>query len=212
MVTSRGGSLVRDGRPNFTSQEVVAALEMLYRLKEAGALSVRSMAEATFAQLDFVRTKGMMVMASIANWPAAENFSFAFTLGVAPVPREPGGRVPMGGAQLVVLKGASEAQVRGALEFWKYLMEPQNVARWVQAGYYVPVRKSAIPLLEGFYRENPFRKVAFEQIAVAQERPRLPQFSAWASLLAEALEKALKGGVPPQQVLEEAQRKAEALR
>ncbi|NHK39211.1 extracellular solute-binding protein [Thermus thermophilus] len=212
MVTSRGGSLVQDDRPNFTSREAVAALEMLYRLKEAGALSVRSMAEATFAQLDFVRTKGMMVMASIANWPAAENFSFAFTLGVAPVPREEGGKVPMGGAQLVVLKGASEAQVRGALEFWKYLMEPQNVARWVQAGYYVPVRKSAIPLLEGFYRENPFRKVAFEQIAHAQERPRLPQFSAWARVLAEALERSLKGGVPPRKALEEAQRKAEAMR
>ncbi len=74
------------------------------------------------------------------------------------------------------------------------------------------MRKSAIPLLEGFYRENPFRKVAFEQIAYAQERPRLPQFSTWASLLAEALEKSLKGGVPPQRALEEAQRKAEAVR
>jgi len=212
MVTSRGGSLVKDGKPNFLSPEALDALEMLWRLHRAGALSVRSMAEATFAQLDFVRTKGMMVMASIANWPAAENFSFAFTLGVAPVPREPQGKVPMGGAQLVVLRGASEAQVRGALEFWRYLMEPKNVARWAEASYYVPVRKSAIPLLEGFYRENPFRKVAFEQIAHAQERPRLPQFSAWASLLAEALEKSLKGGVPPQKALEEAQRKAEALR
>ncbi|RTI13010.1 ABC transporter substrate-binding protein [Thermus scotoductus] len=212
MVTSRGGNLVREGKPNFTSKEALEALEMLHRLNRAGALSARSMAEATFAQLDFVRTKGMMVMASIANWPAAENFSFAFTLGVAPVPREPGGKVPMGGAQLVVLRGATEAQVRGALEFWRYLMEPQNVARWVQASYYVPVRKSAIPLLEGFYRENPFRKVAFEQIAHAQERPRIPQFSAWASVLAEALEKALKGGVPPKQALEEAQKKAEAIR
>ncbi|GAA6756864.1 ABC transporter substrate-binding protein [Thermus thalpophilus] len=212
MVTSRGGSLVKDGQPNFLSPEALDALEMLWHLNRAGALSVRSMAEATFAQLDFVRTKGMMVMASIANWPAAENFSFAFTLGVAPVPREPQGKVPMGGAQLVVLKGASEAQVRGALEFWRYLMEPKNVARWVEASYYVPVRKSALPLLEGFYRENPFRKVAFEQIAHAQERPRLPQFSAWASLLAEALEKSLKGGVPPQKALEEAQRKAEAIR
>ncbi|GAB5602997.1 ABC transporter substrate-binding protein [Thermus sp. FJN-A] len=212
MVTSRGGSLVREGRPNFASKEALEALEMLHRLKEAGALSVRSMAESTFAQLDFVRTKGMMVMASIANWPAAENFSFAFALGVAPVPREPGGRVPMGGAQLVVLKGASEAQVRGALEFWRYLMEPGNVARWVEASYYVPVRKSALPLLEGFYRENPFRKVAFEQIAQAQERPRLPLFSTWAGLLAEALEKSLKGGMPPQRALEEAQRKAEAVR
>ncbi|WP_135257141.1 ABC transporter substrate-binding protein [Thermus caldilimi] len=212
MVTSRGGSLVKDGKPNFASKEALEALEMLWRLNRAGALSARSMAEATFAQLDFVRTKGMMVMASIANWPAAENYSFAFTLGVAPVPREPGGKVPLGGAQLVVLKGASEAQVRGALEFWRYLMEPQNVARWVQASYYVPVRKSALPLLEGFYRENPFRKVAFEQIAHAQERPRIPQFSAWASLLAEALEKSLKGGIPPQKALEEAQRKAEAIR
>jgi ABC-type glycerol-3-phosphate transport system substrate-binding protein len=212
MVTSRGGNLVKDGKPNFTSKEALEALEMLDRLNRAGALSARSMAEATFAQLDFVRTKGMMVMASIANWPAAENFSFAFTLGVAPVPREPGGKVPMGGAQLVVLKGASEAQVRGALEFWKYLMEPRNVARWVEASYYVPVRKSAIPLLEGFYRENPFRKVAFEQIAYAQERPKEPQFTAWASLLAEALEKSLKGGVPPRKALEEAQRKAEAIR
>jgi ABC-type glycerol-3-phosphate transport system substrate-binding protein len=212
MVTSRGGNLVKDGKPNFTSKEALEALEMLTRLNRAGALSARSMAEATFAQLDFVRTKGMMVMASIANWPAAENFSFAFTLGVAPVPREPGGKVPMGGAQLVVLKGASEAQVRGALEFWKYLMEPRNVARWVEASYYVPVRKSAIPLLEGFYRENPFRKVAFEQIAHAQERPKEPQFTAWASLLAEALEKSLKGGVPPRKALEEAQRKAEAIR
>jgi len=212
MVTSRGGNLVKDGKPNFTSKEALEALEMLDRLNRAGALSARSMAEATFAQLDFVRTKGMMVMASIANWPAAENFSFAFTLGVAPVPREPGGKVPMGGAQLVVLKGASEAQVRGALEFWKYLMEPRNVARWVEASYYVPVRKSAIPLLEGFYRENPFRKVAFEQIAHAQERPKEPQFTAWASLLAEALERSLKGGVPPGKALEEAQRKAEAIR
>jgi len=212
MVTSRGGSLTKDGKPNFTSKEALEALEMLTRLNRAGALSVRSMAESTFAQLDFVRTKGMMVMASIANWPAAENFSFAFTLGVAPVPREPGGKVPMGGAQLVVLKGASEAQVRGALEFWKYLMEPGNVARWVEASYYVPVRKSAIPLLEGFYRENPFRKVAFEQIAHAQERPKEPQFTAWASLLAEALERSLKGGVPPRKALEEAQRKAEAIR
>lgn len=212
MVTSRGGSLVKEDRPNFTAPEALEALRMLKRLQEKGALSARSMAESTFAQLDFVRTKGMMVMASIANWPAAENFSFAFTLGVAPVPREPGGRVPMGGAQLVVLRGAQEAQIQGAIAFWRYLMEPRNVARWVQASYYVPVRKSALPLLEGFYRENPFRKVAFEQIAHAQERPRLPQFSTWASFLAEALEKALKGGVPPERALEEAQRKAEASR
>ncbi len=212
MVTTRGGSLVQEGRPNFTSPEVREALEMLLRLQRAGALSARNLAEAQFAQLDFVRARGMMVMASIANWPAAENYSFAFTLGVAPIPRTPQGRVPMGGAQLVVLRGASPEQIQGAVAFWRYLMEPRNVARWVEASYYVPVRKSALPLLEGFYRENPFRKVAFEQIAYAQERPRLPQFGPWARTLAEALERVLKGGADPLKALEEAQRRAEATR
>jgi sn-glycerol 3-phosphate transport system substrate-binding protein len=212
-VTSRGGSLVTpDGRPNFTSREVVETLEFLQRLGRNGQTSVRNLAQAFFAQTDFIRTRGMMVFASIANWPAAENATFAFRLGVAPIPREPGGRVPLGGAQLVVLRGASPEQQRGAFEFWRFLMEPQNIKTWVEASYYVPLRKSATPLLESFYRENPYRRVAFEQVAVAQPRPRVPQFVVWRNFLEEALEKALKGNVPARQALEEAQRKAEAAR
>jgi sn-glycerol 3-phosphate transport system substrate-binding protein len=212
MVTSRGGNLVKDGKPNFTSPEVIEALEMLQGLGKGGIISVRNLAESTFAQLDFVRTKGMMVFASIANWPAAENFAFAFKLGVAPVPREPGGKVPLGGAQLVVVKGASAEQQKGALEFWKFLMEPENIAAWVKASYYVPLRRSAEPLLDGFYKENPYRKIAFQQVASAQPRPRVPQFATWRNALEEALERALKSGVPAKQALEEAQRKAEAAR
>lgn len=213
MVTSRGGNLVtRDGRPNFTSPEVTEALEFLQDLGRAGTTSVRNLAESSFAQLDFVRTKGMMVFASIANWPAAENFSFAFKLGVAPVPREPGGKVPLGGAQLVVMRGASPDQQKGAFEFWKFLMEPENIKAWVLASYYVPLRKSATPLLDSFYKENPYRKVAFEQVAYAQPRPRVPQFAVWRTYLEDALEKALKGNVPARAALEEAQRKAEAAR
>ncbi len=209
MVTSRGGSLVtEDGKPNFDSKEAVEALSMLHRMARARTLIPRRLAEAQFALLDFVRTKGMMVFASIANWPAAENYSFAFDLGVAPVPREPGGKVPFGGAQLVVLKGASAEQVSGAVAFWKFLMRPENIARWVEASYYVPVRKSALSYLEKFYAENPYRKAAFEQLAYAVPRPRVPEFVVWRVYLEEALEKSVKGGVDPKVALEEAQRKA----
>ncbi|MER3481862.1 MAG: ABC transporter substrate-binding protein [Meiothermus sp.] len=211
MVTSRGGNLVTpDGKPNFTSAEVVQALDFLQSLGKDGATSVRNLSEATFAQADFIRTKGLMVMASIANWPAAEQASFAFKLGVAAIPKEPGGKVPLGGAQLVVLRGANPEQQKGAFEFWKFLMEPENIRTWVLASYYVPLRKSATPLLDSFYKENPYRKVAFEQVASAQPRPRVPQFAVWRNFLEDALEKALKGGVPARQALEEAQRKAEA--
>ncbi len=209
MVTSRGGTLVTpDGRPNFDSPEAVDALEMLRRLVDKKAAIPRNLAEAQFAQLDFVRTKGMMVFASIANWPAAEKYSFAFELGVAPVPRTENGKVPMGGAELVILKGASPEEARGAFEFWKFLMKPENIVTWIEASYYVPLRKSVVPLLESFYAENPYRKVAFEQIARAVPRPRVPQFAVWRDYLDEAMEKSLKGRMDPRQALEEAQRKA----
>ncbi len=209
MVTSRGGSLVTaDGLPNFASPEAVAALEMQRRLVDKRAAIPRNLAEAQFAQLDFVRTKGMMVFASIANWPAAEKYSFAFELGVAPVPHEPDGKVPMGGAELVVLKGAGEEEARGAFAFWKFLMRPENIVEWINASYYVPLRRSVLPLLEDFYAENPYRKVAFEQIARAVPRPRVPQFAVWRDYLDEAQEKALKGRADPQKALAEAQKKA----
>ena len=209
MVTSRGGSLVTpDGRPNFDSKEAVEALAMLHRMARRGDLIARRLAESQFALLDFVRTKGMMVFASIANWPAAENYSFAFGLGVAPVPRSPGGKVPMGGAQLVVLKGASEAQIEGALRFWRFLMRPDNLAKWVEASYYVPLRKSVLPYLKDFYAENPYRKAAFEQLAYAVPRPRIPEFVTWRVYLEEALERSVKGGLDPRKALEAAQKKA----
>ncbi len=209
MVTSRGGSLVTaDGRPNFDSPEAIDALEMLRRLVDKRAAIPRNLAESQFAQLDFVRTKGMMVFASIANWPAAEKYSFAFELGVAPVPHAAGGKVPMGGAELVVLKGASDEAAKGAFEFWKFLMKPENIVSWIEASYYVPLRKSVVPLLAKFYAENPYRKVAFEQISRAVPRPRVPQFAVWRDYLDEALEKSLKGRMDPKQALEEAQKKA----
>ena len=209
MVTSRGGSLVTvDGRPNFDSPEAIDALEMLRRLVDKRAAIPRNLAESQFAQLDFVRTKGMMVFASIANWPAAEKYSFAFELGVAPVPHAAGGKVPMGGAELVVLKGASDEAAKGTFEFWKFLMKPENIVSWIEASYYVPLRKSVVPLLAKFYAENPYRKVAFEQISRAVPRPRVPQFAVWRDYLDEALEKSLKGRMDPKQALEEAQKKA----
>ena len=114
----------------------------------------------------------------------------------------------MGGAQLVVLKGANERQVAGAVAFWKFLMRPENIARWVEASYYVPVRKSALPFLQDFYAENPYRKAAFEQLAYAVPRARVPEFVVWRVYLEEALEKSVKGGVDPKVALAEAQRKA----
>ena len=213
MVTTRGGSLVtEDGAPNFDSPEALAALELLTRLVKAKEAVPRTLAEANFALLDFVRTKGMMVFASPANLPDASRFSVAFEIGAAPMPVGSSPTVPLGGAQLVVLEGASEAQRAGAFAFWRFLMEPENIKTWVEASYYLPTRRAALPLLESWYAEDPNRGAALSQLEDAVPRPRVAAFSTWSGFLEEALERTLKGGATPEEALAEAQRRAEAAR
>jgi sn-glycerol 3-phosphate transport system substrate-binding protein len=87
-------------------------------------------------------------------------------------------------------------------------MEPANIARWVRATYFMPMRRAAQPLLEDFYREDPRRRVAFSQVENASVWIQDPEFTIWHSFLEDALERVLKGSANPRQALEEAQRRA----
>jgi sn-glycerol 3-phosphate transport system substrate-binding protein len=209
MVLSRGGTLaLDDGTPALDGPEAVAALSMLRDLVRGRHLAFYGANESTPAILNFVRTRSLMTFASIANWPDVRRFSIGFELAAAPVPMEPGGSVPLGGAQLVVLRGASEAQRAGAFAFWRFLVEPESLAYWIEETYYIPVRRGALPLLEGFYAGDPNRAAALSQLEVAVPRPRVPQFNTWRGLIDEALERVLRGNQSPEAALAEAQRRA----
>ena len=209
MVLSRGGNVVTsDGKPNFTSKEVIEALQFLQDLVKSGNAVPRSLGEAQFAILDFVRTKAYMAIASIANWPDILPYSVAFDLGAAPLPKGTRTIVPFGGAQLVVMKNSSDPEQAGAYEFWKYLMKIESIVTWTKASYYVPVRRSALKLLEDWYKENPYRKTAFEQFDEAVSRPRVAGYAAWKVFLEQAMERALKGKEDVKTVLEEAQKRS----
>jgi sn-glycerol 3-phosphate transport system substrate-binding protein len=209
MVNTRGGRLVtEDGRPNLNSPEAVAALAMVQGLVERRQAIPRSLSEVTFALLDMVRTRGMMIFASIANWPDAQRYAVAFDIAAAPIPTGGDLSVPLGGAQLVVMRAAPEGEKRGAFAFWEFLMAPENLQTWVEASFYIPVRRSALPLLEPWYAEDPNRRAALTQLEHAVPRSTNPEFNLWRQYLEEALERALKGGVPAQEALDEAQRRA----
>ncbi|RDI96356.1 ABC transporter substrate-binding protein [Meiothermus sp. QL-1] len=213
VVMSRGGRIVdAQGRPDFTNPKVVESLEFMQELVRRNIAQSRNIAEAQFSVADFLRTKTFMGVAPITMWPLIESRApIPFKLGVAAVPRVEGGKVPLSGGTLVVLRGASETQIRGAVAFWRYLMEPANIVRWVRATYYMPMRRAAQPLLEDFYREDPRRRVAFSQVEHADVWLQDPEFTVWYSYLEDALERALKGNANARQVLEEAQRRAMAV-
>jgi sn-glycerol 3-phosphate transport system substrate-binding protein len=210
LVMSRGGSLVsKDGKPNFTDAKVVESLEYLQDLVKKGFAQSRNIAEAQFSVADFLRTKAFMGVAPITIWPLIEDRApIPFKLGVTAVPRNPGGKVPLAGGALIPFKGVSPEQIRGVVAFWKYLMEPENIAKWVKASYYMPMRRAAQPLLEEWYKADPRRRVAFAQVEEADVWLQDPEFVLWYGFLEEALERALKGGIGARAALEEAQRKA----
>jgi sn-glycerol 3-phosphate transport system substrate-binding protein len=209
MVLSRGGTLVlEDGTPNLDSPEAREALTLLHDLARARQLAFFGTNEATAAILSFVRTRNLMTFASIANWPEVRRFSIGFTVAAAPVPMGEGGRVPLGGGQLVVMRNASDDEREGAFAFWRHLMEPEHVALWVEGSFYIPVRRAALPLLEAFYATDPNRAAALAQLDLAVPRPRVREFNAWRRLIDEALERTLRGNQSPAAALEEAQRRA----
>ncbi|GAA6755733.1 ABC transporter substrate-binding protein [Thermus thalpophilus] len=211
IVMSLGGSLVKNGLPAFTSKEVVEALEMLYRMVQKGHAQARNLAEAQFAVADFLRTKAFMGLGPTTALPVVEaQTSLPFAVGLAPLPRREGGVVPLSGAALVVLKGASPEQVQGAVAFWLHFLEPKRQAAWVRTTWYLPLRKEAERELADFLKD-PERQAVFAQAELGRPWGQDPELVVWYGYLEEALERSLKQGVKPQLALEEAQRKALAV-
>ncbi|MDZ7704379.1 MAG: ABC transporter substrate-binding protein [Trueperaceae bacterium] len=210
MVVTRGGQIVTDdGQPNFTSDAAVETLEMLQRMVEADHATVRTFAQLDAAVVDFVRTRGMMAFASIAFWPQSQRYDIAFNPEAAPVPKGSSPNIPLLGAQLVILDGASDAQRRGAFEFWRFLVEPENIDTWVRASYFLPVRRSAVDLLQDWYDAEPARRIGLQELENAVPRPRVGAYTTWQGYLEEAIERALRRGTDPREALAEAQRRAE---
>lgn len=208
IVAANGGSVVKDGAPNFTSPEVVASLEFLTRMTRGGTASAHTVGEARRAAVDFVRGVDSMAVASVANWTDLGRLGVFIEVGAAPVPCAAKCAVPFGGAQLVVLSSASAAEQAGAFAFWQFLMQPANLKTWVEGTLYLPPRKSVQPLLADFFKQNPQRQAVFAQLDYAVGRPRVPQYDTWRGFLEEAIAKAIKGGAAPRDALQEAQNRA----
>lgn len=209
-VLSRGGSLLDGSKPNLNGPDALEALTQLARMSAAGQAQPRNLDEALRTAFDFARGQNVFVLASVANWIDARKVPF-FQLGIAPFPCEKVGActVPLGGGTLAMPRGTSAQEQAGALAFWQFLMDPGRTANWVQTTAYVPTRKAALPLLEGWYSKNPQLKQAHAQIARAVPRPTNAAYADWIPLLEDAISKATTGKLTAKAALDEAQRKAE---
>lgn len=207
-VLSRGGALAEGSRPTLNSPEAILALTQLARMSAAGLAQPRTLDDATRGAFDFARGQNLFVPASVANWNDARRLPF-FTLGVAPFPCEKSGcTVPLGGAVLSVPRGTTAAAQAGAVAFWQYLMEPARLSGWIQTTAYAPPRRAVVPLLDGWYTQNPQLRAAHAQMTRAVPRPTVPAYARWTALIEQAITRATTGQVSARVALDDAQREA----
>lgn len=134
------------------------------------------------------------------------------TLGVAPAPGPTKGGVLVGGASLYISNKSSAAKQAAAYRFAKWLTEPDQQARWHVGTGYLPMGEAAAEtrIVQDFWASNPEFKVAFDQLEaipdIGQTRgPVIGPYAAARQIVEESLDSMLKGGVPADQAVRQAQ-------
>jgi sn-glycerol 3-phosphate transport system substrate-binding protein len=123
----------------------------------------------------------------------------------------------IGGATLWLVNGLDEQTQDGALAFMQFLDNPENAAAWHQLTGYIPITNAAIALLEeqGWFEENPWARVASDQLAMANGTPAATgaifgTFVETRDLITQAMEDVLVSGADPKEAFDAAQEEAQA--
>jgi sn-glycerol 3-phosphate transport system substrate-binding protein len=103
--------------------------------------------------------------------------SAKFQVGTAFLPQGKQFGCPTGGAGLGIMAAAPEEQKQAAVEFLKFLAQPENVVYWSKHSGYMPATNSARDSqgMQDYFKENPNYRVAVEQLpkTQAQDTARL---------------------------------------
>jgi sn-glycerol 3-phosphate transport system substrate-binding protein len=90
--------------------------------------------------------------------------SATFEVGAAFLPAKDQFGCPTGGAGLSIPAGIDPDRQLAAMRFIKFVTEPENTAYYSESVGYMPVRKSAVDLMEDAFAREPQRRVALEQL------------------------------------------------
>ena len=148
--------------------------------------------------------------AMIFNGPWAvkslENAGVPF--GVALIPAGPTGTgTTVGGTNMVIFRASRNKAL--ALAFLKFLLSPENQARWANALGQIPVNLKAFDKVDTL--QHPYLKVFMEQMRTAVPRPPIPNYSEIELIFNAEMEAALSGQKSPADALRDATRKANEL-
>lgn len=128
-----------------------------------------------------------------------------FDWGTAFLPKKVKYGATVGGAALTLFPSTKEKE-DATWKFLKWLLSPENTAKWTVATGYVPVRKSILqsPEVQELFKEHPQYRAGFEQLEYAETYPHFWEMGALDNFFRKAMEKVELGTMEPKAALDEA--------
>lgn len=151
--------------PQINQESAIAAGEWLRTFVHEDKMGYMADDQST----DFVN--GLCAMTSQSTGSLGGITSSAkFQVGTAFLPENKQFGCPTGGAGLGIMAKAQEEQKAAAVEFLKFLAQPENVAFWSKHSGYMPATVAArdVGEMQEYFTTNPNYKVAVEQLPKTQ--------------------------------------------
>lgn len=210
MVTQAGGTMMSDDgkKTFFDSPEHVKALKFWTDLSSSGAMPGGIIAWAT-VPTDFLAGKTAMMWHTTGNLVRVTTEA-KFPVGVAMLPGDARRGTPVGGGNIFIFKGASQAEKEAAWAFGKWLLSPERAAEFSARTGYVAVRRAAydVPSMKEYAAKVPSALVARDQLEYAVKALSLYDNARVHKALMDQLQAAMTGRATPEAALQTAQREA----
>ena len=202
-----------DGKTtNFDGPKVVEATQYLVDLsKKHGIMQEGAIAWGPTPKAFFEKETAIMWTSTGNLTNVRSNAPFEFGVGFLPKKERFG--APTGGGNFYLFKDATEEQKKAAVQFVKWISEPEQAAVWSMATGYIAPRPDAweTEAMKKYVADFPPAAVARDQLEFAVAELSTFENRKITSFFNDALSAAIAGEKSPAEALKEAQEKAEAV-
>jgi sn-glycerol 3-phosphate transport system substrate-binding protein len=180
MVGQAGGSLVEaDGRVSLggvAGERAIRFWQRLVRERSMRPPPGRDYQAWQSTNESFLQGRIAMMWSSTAYVRYLEK-NARFPVVAAPLPRDVRASVPTGGTMFVLLRAAPDEEKRAAWEFVRWMCATDQTIVWSTRTGYMPTTRPAVERLveSGWYASHPNDRVAYDQLAVVDPWPWVPE-------------------------------------
>ena len=206
LILQNGGQIMNEdsSAPAFASEEGYGAMEYWQKLINDGLMPAAQHGDSRDL---FLAGQMGFFMSSTGNIGRVQNGA-QFEWGTDFLPGGADRGATVGGAALAMFPN-DEAHELATWRFLKWLVEPENSARFAAKTGYVPISKSALDSAEIklLFANEPEYIAGFKQLGIASQYAHFWEMGTMDDYLGDAIEQMEIGGVSPKDALDEASNK-----